>query len=206
MSEDVVNHSFVAPLIGALSEFLRTGVVHNGIRPTNIFWRPGGATPPQLGECLSAPPGPNQPVLFETLERAMATPLGRGTGTHADDCYAFGVTMALFILGKNPVRGMDERAIIQAKLERGTFTTLIGNTRLSPTHSELLRGLLTDDARQRWTGADLEQWQSGRRLTPKNTDAGKRAARALEFGGKEYTQVRPLAQALAAQVSPKRFS
>ena len=201
MSEDLVNHQFVTPLIGALAEFHRTGIVHNGIRPTNIFWRIGSMTPPQLGECISSPPGPGQPVLFETLERALSTPLGRGAGTHADDCYAFGVTLALFVLGQNPMRTMDDRAVIQSKMERGTFASLVGNSRLSPTHSELLRGLLTDDARQRWTAADLELWHSGRRLTPKNTDVGRRAARAIEFAGKEYTHVRPLAVAFAGQIA-----
>jgi hypothetical protein len=77
MSEDAMNHYFITPFIGALLELSRVGIVHNAIRPTNIFWRMGGASPPQLGECLSAPAGYGQPVLFEPLERAMSTPTGR---------------------------------------------------------------------------------------------------------------------------------
>jgi len=61
----------------------------------------------------------------------------------------------------------------------------------------LLRGLLADDPRQRWTAADLEQWHNGRRLTPKSSDAGRRATRHIDFNGKEYWQTRHLAQALA---------
>ncbi len=201
MGEDHINHYFVTPMIGALMEFLRTGIVHNAIRPTNIFWRLGSASPPQLGECLSCSAGYGQPVLFESLERAMCTPAGRGQGQHSDDCYAFGVTLALMVMGHNPLRGMDDAAIIQAKLDKGSFAALIGNHHLSAMHIELLRGLLTDDARQRWTAADLEQWQTGRRLTPKSTDAGRRAPRAFAFHGKEYWQVRPLAMAMAANVS-----
>jgi hypothetical protein len=200
MSEDAINHYFVAPLIGALSELERVGVVHNAIRPTNIFWRPGGASPPQLGECLSAPAGPGQPVLFESLERAMSTPMGRGPGFHTDDSYSLGVTVAILMLGQNPLKGMDDNAIIQLKMERGSFGAIIGNRRLPASHIELLRGLLADDARQRWTAADLEQWLNGRRLTPKNADSGKRAARHIEFASKEYWQVRPLAYAFAAHV------
>jgi serine/threonine protein kinase len=198
-SEDNINHYFVAPMIGALSEFLRTGVVHNAIRPSNIFWRLGTATVPQLGDCLSAPAGLGQPTLFESIERALCSPLGRGTGSHTDDCYALGVTLACLVLGHNPMQGMDDRAIINAKIERGSFNALVGNNRLSPTHSELLRGLLTDDAKQRWSATELEQWMNGRRLTPKNSDIGRRASRSMEFIGKEYTQIRPLAIALAEQ-------
>ena len=199
--EDAINRHFVTPIIGVLNEFMRMGIFHGGIRPTNIFWRLGTTTPPQLGECLSAPAGIGQPVLFETIERGMSMPAGRGTGTHVDDCYAFGVTVAMLILGHNPLAGLSDAAIIQAKLERGTFNALIGNHRLSATHIELLRGLLTDDAHQRWTATDLDQWLGGRRLTPKGSDAGRRAARHFDFGGKEYWQVRPLAAALAANVS-----
>ncbi|HUY69125.1 MAG TPA: serine/threonine protein kinase [Alphaproteobacteria bacterium] len=200
MSEDAINHHFVAPLIGALAEFTRTGVFHGAIRPTNLFWRFGSTTPPQLGECLSVPSGIGQPVLFETVERGMAAPLARGPGSHADDCYAFGVMVALFILGQNPLKGLDDNAILQLKMERGSFNALIGNHRLSPTQIELLRGLLTDDGRQRWASADLEQWKSGRRLTPRGTDIGRRASRHFEFMGREYWQVRPLANAFAGHV------
>ena len=121
LGEDTLNHYFVMPMMRGLLEFQRVGIVHNAIRPTNIFWRLGGATPPQLGECLSAPAGYGQPVLFEPLERAMCNPTGRGSGHHVDDCYAFGVTLAMMIIGKNPLQGMDDRAIIQLKTERGSF-------------------------------------------------------------------------------------
>ncbi len=201
MSEDFLNHYFVTPMIQVMVELQRTGIVHNAIRPTNIFWRVGGTTIPQIGDCLSAPAGYGQPVLFEPLERAMSNPMGRGTGVHVDDCYAFGVTLAMLIIGSNPLQGMDDNAIIQAKIDRGTFGAMIGNRRISPAQIEILRGLLADDARQRWTGADLEQWTNGRRLTPKNTDAGKRAARGFDFLGKDYWQTRPLAMAMAANVS-----
>src|ERR1700722_8094604 len=57
MGEDAFNHYFMTPLINALLELQRVGVVHNAIRPTNIFWRIGSATAPQLGDCLSVPAG-----------------------------------------------------------------------------------------------------------------------------------------------------
>ena len=201
LSEDTINHYFITPMIGALAELLRTGLVHNGIRPTNIFWRIGSVTPPQLGECLSAPAGYGQPILFEPIERAVCLPIGRGTGQHADDCYAFGVSLAFLLLGKNPLQGLDDNTIIDLKNERGTFSAIVGNHRLHGSHIEILRGLLTDDAHQRWTATDLEQWLTGRRLTPKNSDAGRRAPRHFDFVGKEYWNMRSLAHAFAHHVS-----
>jgi hypothetical protein len=200
LSEDSINHHFITPMIGALIALTHSGVVHNALRPTNIFWRIGNAAPPQIGECLSVPAGLGQSVIFDPIERALATPLGRGTGILADDCYAFGVTLAFLVMGRNPLQGLDDQAVIDLKLQRGSFAALIGTQRLSPTHIEILRGLLADDARQRWSASDLEQWQSGRRMTPKSSDAGKRAARHFDFMGKEYWQVRPLAVALANNI------
>jgi hypothetical protein len=201
MSEDSVNHCFVLPLIKALLEFQRMGIMHGGIRPTNIFWREGSTTPPQLGDGLSAPAGVGQPALFETIERAMCPPLGRGAGLPVDDCYAFGVTLAMVVTGQNPFQGMDDRTILQNKLEKGTFNCMVGAKRLSASHIELLRGLLMDDARQRWTAEDLEQWMTGRRLTPKSSEVGRRASRHFDIAGKEYWHVRPLAAALAENAS-----
>lgn len=201
MSEDAVNHRFVQPLVGALSEFMRTGIFHGAIRPTNIFWRYGSTAPPQLGDCLSAPPGLTQPALFTTIERGMCVPLGRGMGSHSDDCYALGVTLALFVLGHNPLKGLDDAGVLRAKMEHGTFNTLIGHHHLSPNHIELYRGLLTDDAHQRWTAADLDQWLSGRRLTTKSSDIGRRANRSFEFAGRDYWQPRLLADAFSRHVN-----
>ena len=200
MGDDFLNNHFIAPMIGAMQELQRSGIVHHAIRPTNIFWRIGSASMPQLGEYLSAPPGVGQPALFEPLERAMSAPVGRGNGRHTDDCYALGVTLALLILGSNPMQGMDDATIIRTKMDRGTFGALIGTRRISPSHIEILRGLLADDSRQRWSGSDLDQWSNGRRATPKSTDMGKRAARAFDFMGQDYWQTRPLANAMAAHV------
>ena len=188
-------------MIGGLVALAHSGIVHNAIRPTNIFWRMGNAAPPQIGECLSTPAGLGQPVIFEPIERALASPLGRGVGIHADDCYAFGVTLAFLVMGRNPLQGIEDQEIIDLKMQRGSFVTIIGNHRLSPSHIEILRGLLADDARQRWGASDLEQWQSGRRMTPKSSDTGRRAARHFDFLGKEYWQARHLAVALANNIS-----
>lgn len=201
MTEDTVNHSFIAPLVQVLVDHQNMGIMHGSIRPTNIFWREGSTTAPQLGDALTSPAGVGQPVVFETIERAMCDPLARGTGLHSDDCYAFGVTLAFILLGENPVAGMTDEQVMNAKLDKGTFNVLIGSRKLQASHIELLRGLLADDVRQRWTAEDIEQWMSGRRLTPKHSDAGRRATRFFEFAGKKYWLLRPLVADLAKKPS-----
>ena len=202
LSEDTINRLFVAPLAGGLQEFSEVALMHGGIRPTNIFWRAGDANPPQLGECVSAPPGIGQPILFEPLDRAQAVAYGRGPGNAVDDLYALGVTIVLMILGHNPMKDMADAAIIKAKMDEGSFNTLVGKQRISGSHFELLRGLLHDDPKQRWTAHDLLQWVGGQRQTPKQSEFNKRATRAFVFEGQELWHLRHITQAFAATPGP----
>src|SRR3546814_10578515 len=48
---------------------------------------------------------------------------------------------------------------------------------------EVLRGLLNDDPRDRWTLDDLTLWVSGRRLSPKPPAMPQKANRPFEFQG-----------------------
>ncbi|MEJ0063193.1 MAG: serine/threonine protein kinase [Alphaproteobacteria bacterium] len=200
MTEDFIKSHFITPVVGALRELADAGIMHGSVRPTNIFWRETGSGMPQLGECVTAPPGVGQPVLFEPPDRAQAAPFARGAGTIADDMYAFGVTLVLLILGQNPMRGMDDAAIVKAKLEKGSFGALVVNQRVQPAHFELLRGLLHEDPKQRWLPHDLEAWIGGQRLTPKQAESNRRPARALMFDGKELWQIRHVIRAMADNV------
>lgn len=200
LGEDFINRRFIAPLAEGLRQFADVGLMHGAVRPTNIFWRDNSSGAPQLGECVTAAPGIGQPLLFESLERAQALPHARGTGTMLDDMYALGVTVLFLTLGRNPLKGVDDATMLRLRLERGSFATLVGDTKLPPGHVELLRGLLHDDPRQRWNAYDLEQWAGGQRLSPKQSEFNKRSNRGLIFCGKEYWQIRPLIPALWANV------
>ncbi len=202
LSEDTINRFFVAPLAGGLQQFADVALMHGSVRPTNIFWRDDDAAPPQLGECVSVSPGVGQPILFESLDRAQAVAYGRGPGNTVDDMYALGVTVVMLVLGRNPMKGMDDAAIVKAKLDHGSFNALVGNQRISSSHFELLRGLLHDDPKQRWTAHDLAQWVSGQRLTPKQSEFSKRAQRAFVFEGQELWNLRHIVQAFAAAPGP----
>jgi len=201
LGEDFINRRFIMPIAEGLRQFADVGLMHGGVRPTNIFWRENSASPPQLGECVSAAPGIGQPLLFESLERAQAQPHARGAGSILDDMYALGVTIVFMLLGRNPLKGIDDATLLRLRLERGSFVTMIDNHKLPPGHVELLRGLLHDDPRQRWNPYDLEQWLGGQRISPKQSEFNKRASRALMFAGKEYWQIRPLIPAMWSNVT-----
>lgn len=196
VGEDFILRALLPQMVGVLRELGQRGLVAGAINPMNIFVREGQTASPLLGDCLTLPPGYAQPLIFEPLDRAMADRPGRGAGAITDDMYALGATLLVLAAGRVP-RDLPDDQMLMLRLERGTYTTLTSNIRVPNSLIEPLRGLITDDPRQRWTLNDLDLWQQGRRLNPKQAQMPKRAARPLEFLGQEVWQVRTAAMALA---------
>lgn len=197
MNEDHVTRLIIQPLAAALKEFSSRGLAHGSVRPTNLFMRDTAGSGIVLGEGVSSLPGIGQPMVMETTERGLAQPSGRGPGTTADDLYALGVTLVILLSGRNPLKHLDDDAVLQTKIERGSYPALASNLRLSLGIMEPLRGLLSDDPKQRWTLNDIELWLSGRRLSPKQPHVARRGSRPIEFDGQEYWHCRSLARAMS---------
>jgi hypothetical protein len=60
---------------------------------------------------------------------------------------------------------------------------------------EMVKGLLSDDPKTRWTQESLDQWLGGKRLAQVQSRIEKRAARGFTFLEKDYFYVRELAMA-----------
>lgn len=194
-----VNKRVMIPLVNAVKELTQRGITHRAIRPTNLYWMDAERDQIVMGDCVTTPPAFDQPVLFEPIEMAMATPAGRGSGTYADDLYSLGVTLLILLLGRNPVAALDDATIMRRKIVEGSYALLVGDERLPLSVTEVLRGLLCDDADERWTLESLDLWLSGRRLSPLQPKLEKRAQRGFQMGSAEYTSTRELAIAFARE-------
>lgn len=197
LSEEELVTNLLTPLLSTLRELAGRMVSHRAIRPDNIFYTDASRRTMVLGECLSSPPGYDQPAVFEMVESAMAHPTGRGSGNQSNDLYSLGVTLLFLLLGRNPVADMDTERVLANKIEFGTYAALVGQQRLPLAMMEPLRGLLTDDPRERWTVTDLDMWLSGRRLSPKQPKLPQRASRPYVFQEVEYFNTRALAMVMA---------
>ena len=193
VSEDELIHEILPPLAASLREFSSSGLTHRSIRPTNLFYRDAARRMLVFGECASAPPAALQPTACEPIESAMAMSAGRGNGTPSDDLYALGATIIFLLLGRFPAASLPDQQVLSDKIARGSYYALLRNERVGSASVELLRGLLTDDPRERWSIQDLEMWLEGRRLSPKQPATAKRATRPFEFGGQGYFTARSLA-------------
>lgn len=186
-SHDDVMEFAVKPLLSVLRDCHDQGFFHGEIWPGNLFTPSGKLTEKvKLGDCLSTPSSSSLPVLYEPIERALADPVGRGNGSPTDDLYCFGATLAVLLREFDPMAGYSDEKIIEAKLEKGSYSSLIGKASISGALLELLRGLLYDDPLKRWTLEDVEAWIDGRRLSPKQSTNKVKANRPLVFDNKKY--------------------
>ena len=195
MQTDEIAKCVLVPVYLTLALMSQRSMTHRGIRADNIYWDGPGQTSVMLGDCVTTPPAAMQPVIYESVESAMTPPLGRGAGTIRDDFYSLGVTILVLATGKIPLVGMKDADVINAKLSRGSYAALMDGARPPFGLRELLRGLLSDNADERWGMEQLEQWLAGGlRSTVQEARSGA-AARPFEFAGKEYSNFRSLAQA-----------
>lgn len=201
ISEHDLQHRIIEPLANALQEMANHDVPHCAVRPDNLFLMDSERLSIVIGDCLTTPPGFDQPLVFETIRRSMAGPAGRGEGDISDDLYALGVTLVFLLLGKNPVAGMSEDELLYAKVEQGTYATLCGTGGRIPINLlEPLRGLLSDHADERWGLRELSLWIDGRRMTPIQKRAAVRSEARFPFAGHDHVTTRTLAHAFSRNV------
>ena len=192
--EDAIRH-FLTPVVTALRQMHGAGLVHGAINPTNLFFSDATKQRLVLGECASISVLSQQPVLYVPIELAMTSPTGRGAGQFADDIFGLGMTLAFLTLGRDPSRGLDEDMLLWGRIDFGSYAAILSAQRVPLAFIEVLRGMLADDPKVRWTVNEIEQWLVSRQAMTRQGMAPKRASRPFEFGGRPFFTARALAQA-----------
>ena len=154
------------PLLEALESIGETAGPHRAIRPNNLYFIDEDMEEIVLGPHVTAPPGFDQPHIFEPLDRAMCQPEGRGLGDIRDDIYALAVTIIHLVLGYNPVAKVKEEAIMRQRMELGSYNAICGNTRVPLPLIEPLRSMMHDARAIRWNHAETYNWVSGQKTNP----------------------------------------
>jgi serine/threonine protein kinase len=192
----------IEPITHGLQEISTRGVSHRQIRPSNLYFVDGAHERLVLGDCTTVPAGYDQPTLFETIERGCAPPAGRGPGDVSDDMYALGVTILFALVGGNPVPHLrTDDDILYAKMQDGSYATLIGSEPVPVNMLEALRGLLSDDEHERWGLEQLDLWINGRRMTPIQKKSAPKAKRSIEYAGRDHFNTRTLSLAVSRMPS-----
>src|SRR5262249_45835431 len=88
---------------------------------------------------------------------------------------------------------------IMRQLEYGTYAAMTANLDLSDAMTDLLRGTLNDNPKERWKWQQIKPWCKGRRynMLPPAEPAG--GVRPLQIGQGKYDNARMLSQGLVVQ-------
>ena len=196
LSDERIVVTVVRPLLPVLREIESRRAAHRAIRPTNIFF--GAGRESVLGPPMLSPPAQDQPTYLEPLESAMTDPRARNIGTFADDLFAFGVTLLMLATGRNPLKGESEAKLMLKRLDSSSYEAMIGGMRLTTAMTEVVRGLVVDNIRERWGLRELTQWATeGRRPNPQRVALPKVAGRPIKVGPDEALSARSVAYGIA---------
>ncbi len=198
-SESALLADVLRPVATVLDALAQLGVTHRAIRPDNLFR--DGAGEVVLGPAWAEPPASLQPALFEPPASQCCLRSGRGDGDIADDIYALGVVLLCLALGRAPLAGLDDAAILRRKVELGSFDALVGPGDVSPALTDLLRAMLAEDPQHRPAPALLRDPAAARarRLVPRTL---RPAERGLAVGPVQAWSARGLALALSQHPEP----
>ncbi len=202
VQESFIRGPFLRSVLSILARMHAEGLAHRNIRPQNIFFSGDESLGVSLGECCSAPAGSAQPSWYETLLRSDCHVMGRGEGSVEDDIYALGMTILELSTGRSLVKpDVTEDQIYEGRARRSSFDFFVREGELSLSLNYLLRGLLADNPKERWSLEDVARWVDGQ--APKRLPADKiwSLSRPTAFGGKSYSDRRLLARALSRNVT-----
>ena len=201
ISEYEISRRVIDPMVAALHGLSGLGIPHRQIRPSNMFFKDETRQEIVLGECATVPPGFDQPIIFEPIERGLAGQGGRGEGEIRDDIYSLGASIIAISLGQSFAAKMNDNDILTAKIEQGSFAALLGNSRPIVALIEPLRGMLNDTFEERWSLEHLDRWLDGQKQTPIQRRAAAKADVTFHFAGKMHSTSRTLALSMTQHVA-----
>jgi len=187
----------VPGLLKALRALHDRRICHRAIHPGNVFFTNETLDEIVLGDCVSAPPGADQPAYCEPLERAAAEPHGRGEGEQESDLFAVGATLLTAHLGSMPGGGRNAEKLHAARVAQGSFWALSGGAEIPGIVGSLMRGLLNDDPGERWTLSEIAAWLESAMPSRRSVNTLWTFARPVTFRRETYSDRRLLARDLA---------
>jgi hypothetical protein len=194
--------NFLKPICVALTELTERGEIHGSIRPDNIFNQDTKGQLFTLGPCLLGPVGYDQPPPFEPIERALATPDGKGAGGSIDDMFALGMTLYCLSTGKYPGEGQNPEALMARRLSYGSTSALVDTSQIPSELFDPIMALIDDDVKVRWSLAAITDWANGRRPQIPQKRPPARRGTPLQIGAIQCLEPRELAFAIQKYPGP----
>lgn len=190
---------FARPILTFLRALESKQMSHGNINPYNLFFKNEAQGPLMLGENFMAPAAFSQNPIFEPPNRAIAQFSGKGPGGSINDVYALGITIFSLITGQIPLSEMTTKEMLRTKLERGSYSALTKAIEIPASLNELFRGTLNDDAENRWSLEEVDNWFTDHKQNPRQAHRILKAARFYEFENEQFIDVPSIALAFGLE-------
>ncbi len=193
--ENFLTNKLLKPLLSTIDLLHNNSIMHGKINPCNIFIDDAGIV--TFGEIISEAYGYSQLPFYETTELAQASKFGKGRGREGNDYYALGITLFALASGKI-YADLVTKEIIKSKLYRGTYELLTNLGHVPSNFSTLIRGLVIDNAEQRWGFAEVNSALQGKIYDDKIVDKDF-ISRAIIFDERDFYSRKSLAFAMSQE-------
>lgn len=190
--ESFLMGKILRPVLNTINHLHRNSITYGKINPYNIFIDEHGVV--SLAEIISEACGHSQLTFYETTEMAQAQKFGKGHGNEKIDYYALGITLFTLTSGKLFIE-VDPAETVKAKLYKGTYELLTNVGHVPNKISTLIKGLVIDNAEQRWGFTEVDGVLQGRVYSDKIIDTSF-IPRAIIFNGKDFYSRKSLAFAM----------
>lgn len=199
---DVRNsEKFKNTLLGLLSavEALKAyNITHRAIRLDNLYYANENKTEIMLGDCLASFPAFHQPAAYETVESMLSVPEGRGNGGEKNDIYAIGAVMMGLYLGHEPAAELTTPELLRLKIKKSSYTTLLGDDKMTNQFSPILRGLLNDNTDLRFNYVQAYNLIEGKQNNYNSSGTTDRPKKSLTISGEKFYTPRDVAIAMSS--------
>jgi hypothetical protein len=201
LDENFVTGHLFNQLFTAISIMHSNGIMHGSINLDSVYYNPIDGNM-QLRECFSSFVGFYQKKLYETYERMVCHKSGKSHRELSADYYALGVFMVSLISGKEPFSAFPEELMIKIKFENGSYDSLLGiisaaeKININIKNETLLRGILHDKTKERWTQKQITGWQRKEITQPPPSRVHRQASIPFMFGDTDYFSPKYLAHTL----------
>jgi hypothetical protein len=189
LNEYFLCKEIIGPIVAAIHQLAQFDIAHGRINPDNIYYH----HTPVLGDCVSEPCGYSQPFIFESLERLQALPAGKGEGSPSQDYYALAILVLYLQHGPRHFADRTPESLARALLRQGGYNAMMRDKENSAMFDEFFRGLLVQNAADRWDYNYLKPWLDGKRFNVLLPPPPAEAMRPFEFGGSEANTKREVA-------------
>lgn len=193
IGEQFLCERIIAPIAAAINQFSELDIAHGLINPDNIYL--GDNT--VLGHCVSEPCGYSQPFYCEPIERLQALPAGKGEGTTAQDYYALAVLVLYLLHGQSHFAAFTPNTLARSILHEGVYNAVTRQRDVPEIFYDFFRGILTQNADDRWNYRQLKPWLEGKRYNVLPPPAPIEAIRPFEFDDQQANTRRELAHLFA---------